>query len=150
MFIDLDNFKVVNDSYGHDVGDTVLRQVAQRLQASMRAEDTVSRRGGDEFLCIMMEARNELDIAKVAGKIIHVISAATEVGDAKLTVKPSVGIAVYPKDGETASALIANADTAMYRAKRTREGYVFFSQIAHRDTKPVPPRGAKARGVSKG
>jgi diguanylate cyclase (GGDEF)-like protein len=98
----------------------------------------------------MMEARNELDIAKVAGKIIHVISAATEVGDAKLTVKPSVGIAVYPKDGETASALIANADTAMYRAKRTREGYVFFSQIAHRDTKPVPPRGAKARGVSKG
>jgi diguanylate cyclase (GGDEF)-like protein len=132
MFIDLDGFKLVNDSYGHDVGDTVLRHVAQRLQGSMRAEDTVSRRGGDEFLCIMMEARNELDIAKVAGKIIHVISAETVVGDAKLTVKPSVGIAVYPKDGETANALIANADTAMYRAKRTREGYVFFSQIAAR------------------
>jgi diguanylate cyclase (GGDEF)-like protein len=99
----------------------------------MRAEDTVSRRGGDEFLCIMMEARNEIDIAKVAGKIIHVISAETEVGDAKLTVKPSVGIAVYPKDGETANALIANADTAMYRAKRTREGYAFF-------TPPPPPR----------
>ena len=132
MFIDLDHFKVVNDSYGHDVGDTVLRHVAQRLQASMRAEDTVSRRGGDEFLCIMMEARNELDIAKVAGKIIHVISAETEVGDAKLTVKASVGIAVYPKDGETANALVANADSAMYRAKRTRKGYVFFSQIAAR------------------
>jgi diguanylate cyclase len=150
MFIDLDNFKIVNDSYGHDVGDTVLRHVAQRLQASMRAEDTVSRRGGDEFLCIMMEARNELDIAKVAGKIIHVISAATEVGDAKLTVKPSVGIAVYPKDGETASALVTNADTAMYRAKRTREGYAFFSQMPHRDTKPVPSRGAKARGITEG
>jgi diguanylate cyclase (GGDEF)-like protein len=133
MFIDLDEFKVVNDSYGHDVGDTVLRHVAQRLRASMRAEDTVSRRGGDEFLCIMMEARNEIDIAKVAGKIIHVISAETEVGDAKLTVRPSVGIAVYPKDGETAIALVTNADTAMYRAKRTREGYAFFTPP------PLPP-----------
>ena len=133
MFIDLDNFKAVNDSYGHDVGDTVLRHVAQRLQASMRAEDTVSRRGGDEFLCIMMEARAELDIAKVAGKIIQVISAETEVGDAKLTVKPSVGIAVYPKDGDTAAALVTNADTAMYRAKRARKGYAFFSDIAAPD-----------------
>jgi predicted signal transduction protein with EAL and GGDEF domain len=68
MFIDLDGFKLVNDSFGHDVGDTVLRNVAQRLQASMRAEDTVSRHGGDEFLCIMMEANDERDIAKVAGK----------------------------------------------------------------------------------
>jgi diguanylate cyclase len=130
MFIDLDNFKAVNDSYGHSVGDTVLRHVAQRLQASMRAEDTVSRRGGDEFLCIMMEARNEFDIAKVAGKIIQVISAETAVGDAKLTVTPSLGIAVYPKDGETASALVTNADTAMYRAKRAQKGYVFFSHPA--------------------
>ena len=130
MFIDLDNFKAVNDSYGHDVGDAVLRHVAQRLQASMRAEDTVSRRGGDEFLCIMMEARTELDIAKVAGKIIQVISAETEVGDTKLTVKPSVGIAVYPRDGDAANALVTNADTAMYRAKRAREGYAFFSHIA--------------------
>jgi diguanylate cyclase len=135
MFIDLDNFKAVNDSYGHDVGDAVLRDVAHRLQASMRAEDTVSRRGGDEFLCIMMEARAELDIAKVAGKIIQVISAETEVGDATLTVKPSVGIAVYPKDGDTAGSLVTNADKAMYRAKRTREGYAFFSHIAA----PSPP-----------
>ena len=138
MFIDLDNFKAVNDSYGHDVGDTVLRHVAQRLQASMRAEDTVSRRGGDEFLCIMMEARAELDIAKVARKIIQVISAETEVGDAKLTVKPSVGIAVYPRDGDTAGALVTNADTAMYRAKRAREGYAFFSHIAAQSPRGMP------------
>ena len=150
MFIDLDDFKAVNDSYGHDVGDTVLRHVALRLQASMRAEDTVSRRGGDEFLCIMMEARNELDIAKVAGKIIQVISEATEVGDAKLTVKPSIGIAVYPNDGKTANALIANADAAMYRAKQTREGYVFFGQIAPLHTMPVPSRGAEEPSVSEG
>lgn len=149
MFIDLDNFKAVNDSCGHEVGDTVLRHVAQRLQASMRAEDTVSRRGGDEFLCIMMEARNELDIAKVAEKIIQVISAETAVGDAKLSVRPSVGIAVYPKDGETANALVANADTAMYRAKRTREGYVFFSHPPA-DTMPVPSSCAKARRITKG
>lgn len=78
----------------------------------------------------MMEARAALDMAKVARKIIQVISAETEVGGAKLTVKPSVGIAVYPKDGDTASALVTNADTAMYRAKRAHEGYAFFSDVA--------------------
>ena len=130
MFIDLDNFKAVNDTYGHEVGDMLLRHVAQRLQSSMRAEDTVSRRSGDEFLCIMMEARNEHDIAKVAGKIINVISAETEVADIKLSVTASVGIAVYPRDGKTANALVTSADNAMYRAKRSREGFVFFSQIA--------------------
>jgi diguanylate cyclase len=150
MFIDLDNFKAINDSNGHEVGDTVLRHVARRLQASMRAEDTVSRRGGDEFVCIMMEARNELDIAKVARKIIQVIAAETKVGDAKLTVKPSVGIAVYPKDGESARVLVTNADTAMYRAKRAAEGYVFFSQIATLHAEPVPSGGAKASGISQG
>jgi diguanylate cyclase (GGDEF)-like protein len=130
MFIDLDGFKLVNDSYGHDVGDTVLRHVAQRLQASMRAEDTVSRHGGDEFLCIMMEANDERDIAKVAVKMINVIAALTEVGDVKVIVKPSIGIAVYPQDGETAKVLVTKADTAMYRAKRTRKGYVFFNHVA--------------------
>jgi diguanylate cyclase (GGDEF)-like protein len=129
MFIDLDGFKLVNDTYGHDVGDAVLRNVAQRLQASMRAEDTVSRHGGDEFLCIMMEANDERDIAKVAGKMINVIATPTEVGDLKLIVKPSIGIAVYPKDGETAKVLVTKADTAMYRAKRTRKGYVFFNDV---------------------
>jgi diguanylate cyclase (GGDEF)-like protein len=130
MFIDLDDFKLVNDSYGHAVGDTLLRHVAQRLQASMRAEDTVSRHGGDEFLCIMMEASDERDIAKVAEKMINVIAAPTEVGDVELIVKPSIGIAVYPKDGETAKVLVTKADTAMYLAKRTRKGYVFFNQVA--------------------
>ena len=129
MFIDLDDFKLINDSYGHDMGDTVLRHVAQRLQASMRTEDTVSRHGGDEFLCIMMEAKDERDIARVAGKMIDVIAAPTEVGDVKLIVKPSIGIAVYPKDGETAKELIAKADTAMYRAKRTCTGYLFFNHV---------------------
>ena len=98
----------------------------------------------------MMEARNELDIAKVAGKIIQVISEATEVGAAKLIVKPSIGIAVYPKDGKTASALIANADAAMYRAKQTREGYVFFGQIAPLHTVPVPSGGAEGSSVTEG
>jgi diguanylate cyclase (GGDEF)-like protein len=135
MFIDLDGFKLVNDSFGHDVGDTVLRRVAQRLQASMRAEDTVSRHGGDEFLCIMMEANDERDIAKVAGKMITVIATPTEVGDVKLIVKPSIGIAVYPKDGETAKELIAKADTAMYRAKRTCTGYLSSSMLARNDAK---------------
>ena len=129
MFIDLDGFKLVNDSYGHDAGDAVLRQVAQRLQGSLRAEDTVSRRGGDEFVCAVMETNDARSIVTVAEKMITVISAATKVGHTTLIVKPSIGIAVYPKDGDTAKALIANADNAMYRAKRARKGYVFFSQL---------------------
>ncbi len=132
MFIDLDKFKLINDSHGHDVGDQVLQQVGQRLKDSMRAEDTVSRRGGDEFLCLMVEADDENNIAIVAQKMIKAISATIDVGAVSLIVRPSIGIAVYPRDGGTAKALVKNADTAMYQAKRTRKGYSIFSQsVAH-------------------
>ena len=128
MFIDLDKFKKVNDSHGHDVGDRILQEVGQRLRGSLRAEDTVSRRGGDEFLCFVVEANDEINSAKIAEKIIRSVSSPIEVAEGiRISVKPSIGIAVYPRDGATVTALTKHADTAMYRAKRSRKGYEFFS-----------------------
>lgn len=130
MFIDLDQFKSINDSYGHHIGDKVLRMVAERLEASLRAVDTVSRLGGDEFVCLMQDVKEEIDVANIAKKIIDAISATCEIEGAKLTVRPSIGIALYPRDGQTPAALLKNADTAMYRAKQNKTGYCFFHQLA--------------------
>ncbi|HTK88299.1 MAG TPA: diguanylate cyclase [Nitrospiraceae bacterium] len=129
MFIDLDQFKSINDSYGHHVGDKVLRMVAKRLEASLRAVDTVSRQGGDEFVCLMQEVKEESNVAKIAEKMISTISATCEIEGVTITVRPSIGIALYPKDGQTPAALLQNADAAMYRAKRNKTGY-FFHQLA--------------------
>jgi diguanylate cyclase (GGDEF)-like protein len=129
MFVDLDNFKSINDTHGHDVGDSVLRTVAMRLKESTRRDDTVSRLGGDEFLYLLMEIRDERDAASIAEKIIAAIQAPCDVGirdpAVRLTVKASVGIAVFPTGGTTVDALIKSADTAMYQAKRTKSGYSF-------------------------
>ena len=127
IFIDLDKFKNINDTYGHDAGDKVLQTVGQRLQDSVRAMDTVCRQGGDEFLYLMLEVQDSLHIAVRAGKMIHTVSAPCEVHGVQLVVEASVGIAIYPGDGETAELLLKNADTAMYKAKQNNEGYSFFS-----------------------
>jgi diguanylate cyclase len=130
MFIDLDRFKSINDSYGHHIGDKVLRMVAERLEASLRAVDTVSRLGGDEFVCLMQEVKEEIDVANIAKKIIGAISATCEIEGATITVRPSIGIALYPKDGQSPAALLKNADAAMYRAKQNKTGYFFFHELA--------------------
>jgi diguanylate cyclase len=132
MFIDLDEFKSINDTYGHDVGDRVLQVVAKRLLAVVRGGDTVSRRGGDEFLFLMLEAKDETNVAKVAAKIIENIGEACEVEGLKLTVRPSIGIAIYPEDGKSPQELLKNADTAMYAAKQQKKGTAFYSQLAVR------------------
>lgn len=137
MFIDLDKFKSINDSYGHDVGDKALQMVAQRLQASLRAEDTVSRYGGDEFLCMISGFEDELHIANIAKKIISNIAEPCEVNGAKITMSPSIGIAVYPPNGETAEVLLKKADAAMYRAKQNHKGYLFVHESAALG-KPAP------------
>src|SRR5271166_586390 len=129
MFIDLDEFKSINDNYGHDVGDRVLQMVANRLLAVVRSGDTVSRRGGDEFLFLMLEAKDEANVAKLAAKIIENIGEACEVEGLKLTVTPSIGIAIYPEDGQSPQELLKNADTAMYAAKQQKKGPSFYSHV---------------------
>jgi len=129
MFIDLDEFKSINDAYGHDVGDRVLQMVAKRLSAVVRSGDTVSRRGGDEFLFLMLEAKDEATVAKLAAKISENIGEACEVEGLKLTVTPSIGIAIYPEDGQSPQELLKNADTAMYAAKQQKKGPSFYSQV---------------------
>jgi diguanylate cyclase (GGDEF)-like protein len=129
MFIDLDAFKSINDRYGHDVGDRVLQLVARRLEALVRGGDTVSRRGGDEFLFLMLEAKDEANAVAFAGTIIERIGEACEVDGASLTVSSSVGIALYPEDGRSAQELLKHADLAMYAAKQQRKGVVLHSQM---------------------
>jgi diguanylate cyclase (GGDEF)-like protein len=128
MFLDLNDFKSINDSYGHHVGDKVLQVISQRLKENTRDDDTVSRHGGDEFLYLLMEIRNAQDIPMIAEKMINVIQEPCDIGIGKLAISPSIGasigISVYPKDGVTADELIKSADKAMYRAKRTGSGYM--------------------------
>jgi diguanylate cyclase len=128
MFIDLDNFKQINDSLGHHTGDRMLRMVAERLEASVRANDTVSRYGGDEFVYLCMGIEKEIDVANIAHKLSDTISAAYEINGTQLAVRLSIGIALYPNDGEAAEVLLKNADAAMYKAKQRKAGVLFCSE----------------------
>ena len=134
MFIDLDNFKQINDSYGHDTGDEVLRTVAERLKSSVRANDTVSRHGGDEFMYLCIGVEKETDVINIARKLSDAISAAIANDGKQFAVQPSIGIALYPTDGEAADVLLKKADAAMYKAKQQKAGILFSSQLAM--TKP--------------
>jgi diguanylate cyclase (GGDEF)-like protein len=129
MFIDLDSFKSINDRHGHDVGDRVLQLVARRLETLVRGGDTVSRRGGDEFLYLMLEAKDEANAVAFAATLIERIGEVCEVDGATLTVSSSVGIALYPEDGRSAQELLKHADLAMYTAKLQRKGVVPHSQM---------------------
>jgi diguanylate cyclase (GGDEF)-like protein len=129
MFIDLDKFKNINDSYGHDAGDEVLRTIARRLKENTRGDDTVSRHSGDEFLYLLMGIRGEQNIALVAEKIIKAIQWPCNVNvrdiSISLRIQASVGISIFPKNGTTAETLIKSADSAMYQAKQNKSGYSF-------------------------
>jgi diguanylate cyclase (GGDEF)-like protein len=118
LFIDLDDFKPVNDDFGHDVGDLLLREVAGRLRRLFRDEDTVSRLGGDEFVVAMHTEPNSGLSQNAAGKIVASLSEPFQVAGRSLTISCSVGIARFPDDGDTADSLIQYADHAMYRAKK--------------------------------
>jgi diguanylate cyclase (GGDEF)-like protein len=129
MFVDLDDFKTINDSYGHDAGDAVLQAIADRLRESTRDDDTVSRHGGDEFLYLLMEVKDEGDVKFIAGKLIEAIQAPCHLvvdgQSISKSIHASIGISLFPKHGTTAEALITQADAAMYEAKRNRSGYSF-------------------------
>jgi diguanylate cyclase (GGDEF)-like protein len=130
LYIDLDGFKPINDRHGHATGDEMLRIVAQRLSHSIRAGDTVCRIGGDEFACLLSRPMGREQLSQLAAKLFDAVSAPLKVGALELQVRPSIGIAVCPTDGETATALLTRADTAMYRAKRRQMGYAFFDRHA--------------------
>jgi diguanylate cyclase (GGDEF)-like protein len=129
MFVDLDDFKIINDTHGHDAGDAVLQAIAQRLTETTRGEDTVSRHGGDEFLYLLTGIRDAANIAKIAQKIVQAVQAPCDIRlrDSTLStsVKASVGISTFPKDGATAEELINSADRAMFRAKQSGSGVAF-------------------------
>jgi diguanylate cyclase (GGDEF)-like protein len=130
LFLDLDNFKQVNDTLGHAVGDQVLMQVAHCLVSAMRAGDTVSRHGGDEFLILLPELTHAGDAALVADKVLATLSSAGEVGDHVFPLTASIGISVYPAHGDDADTLIDRADTAMYFAKKNQLGKFFYQTFA--------------------
>ncbi|KJU82661.1 response regulator receiver modulated diguanylate cyclase/phosphodiesterase with PAS/PAC sensor(s) [Candidatus Magnetobacterium bavaricum] len=118
MFLDLDRFKLVNDTLGHDVGDLLLKEVAQRLQGLLRKSDTVARMGGDEFTIILTAITDELDVTMVAQKVIEIVSQPFHLRGHECSIGTSIGISLYPHDGQTIDTLMGNADTAMYIAKR--------------------------------
>jgi diguanylate cyclase (GGDEF)-like protein/PAS domain S-box-containing protein len=129
LFLDLDRFKTINDSLGHAAGDSLLQSVSKRLLASIRRSDTVSRQGGDEFVILLSEITHPEDAATSARQILHSLSAPHSVGGQDLHVLGSIGISLYPEDGQDAEALIKNADTAMYHAKENgRNNFQFFKQ----------------------
>ena len=129
MFIDLNDFKKINDTYGHDAGDTVLKTIASRLTQRVRDDDTVSRHGGDEFLYLLTAVNDEGDLPAIAEKIIASIQepCSVNVGDVSVhsSTGASVGIAIFPKNGNTAEILIQKADKAMYQAKTSKSRYAF-------------------------
>jgi len=127
IFLDLDHFKYINDSLGHATGDKLLQAVSKRLLAGLRGSDTVSRQGGDEFVILLSEIADPEDVAASARKILLLLNAPHSIGGQDLLIGGSIGISVYPADGEDAETLIKNADTAMYRAKeRGRNNFQFF------------------------
>jgi diguanylate cyclase (GGDEF)-like protein len=126
LYLDLDEFKPVNDQHGHAVGDLLLREVALRLQASVRAEDTVSRFGGDEFGITLARVDRPEDCSQVAAKILAAMAEPFDLGQGIRThISASVGAALFPEHGHDAATLVAHADAAMYTAKK--EGKRRFS-----------------------
>lgn len=119
LFIDVDEFKGINDTHGHDVGDKVLCMVADRLRSAVRDEDMISRWGGDEFACILLEVAQESDVILIAEDMAARIAEDRGFDESGLTVRVSIGVALYPADGETSETLLKSADTAMYSAKGT-------------------------------
>ncbi|HUY03901.1 MAG TPA: EAL domain-containing protein, partial [Rhodocyclaceae bacterium] len=135
LFVDLDNFKVVNDTLGHSLGDALLQEVSRRLAACLRDTDTVGRLGGDEFGIILPEIGTSEDAAMVAAKVIESCQQPYLIGGNELFVSASVGITLFPDDAADSEALIRNADTAMYRAKDLgRNTYQFFTAQMNRNT----------------
>jgi diguanylate cyclase (GGDEF)-like protein len=143
LFLDLDHFKPINDSLGHAVGDEVLKAVARCVASAVREADTVSRHGGDEFLILLGEVSQPADAELIAGKLIAAIAEPCRVGGHVLQLSASIGISLYPDDGEDIDLLIREADNAMYRAKRNGPGSYAFHGAAAAGNKQEQIRGSR-------
>jgi two-component system cell cycle response regulator len=119
MYLDLDGFKQINDTLGHDAGDTLLCLVAARLVSAVRQEDTVARLGGDEFVIALSELTQNDDVAKLAAKVILAVSQPYSIQGGDVSITASIGVSIYPAHGEDADTLMKNADIALYEAKHT-------------------------------
>ncbi len=134
VFIDLDNFKFVNDSLGHNAGDELLKIIAERMVDSVRAADTVVRLGGDEFVILLLDQPNSDIVCETVEKLKTVIAETVQVKGHDFKVTASIGVATYPNDGTDADSLLANADAAMYRAKETgRDNFQFYTQSLNKE-----------------
>jgi diguanylate cyclase (GGDEF)-like protein len=132
MFIDLDDFKKVNDSLGHGVGDKLLQSIAERLRASVRRSDTIGRLGGDEFVVLLAQIEHAEDAACSARKILRTLTAPYIIDNKNLDINVSIGVSAYPGDGQDAESLINRADNALYDAKQSgRNNYQFFRREMH-------------------
>ena len=128
MFLDLDHFKDINDSLGHNIGDRLLIEVSKKLQSVLRAEDIIARFGGDEFLFLLPNITN-LSASQIAQKLLHVITDTFSLDEHQLKISGSIGISLFPADGSNFETLYKNADTAMYRAKQDgRNNFCFFTE----------------------
>src|SRR5688500_16953448 len=126
LLVRLDDFRQVNDTLGHDAGDTVLREVALRLAGCVRKADTLARAGADEFALVVCDLRDEGDCRIVAGKLLQVLAPEFRIGARRVRLAVSVGISLFPSDGGDGEALLRNADAAMYRAKQLGRNQVRF------------------------
>ena len=139
LFVDLDRFKPVNDSYGHRIGDELLKRVARRLKNCVRKEDTVARTGGDEFVIVLGDISHATDAASISRKVLEELTRPFHVEGNELGISCSIGISVFPEDGRDIATLMVNADKAMYHAKSTgRSNFRFFSpQMNAAGSQPV-------------
>ena len=129
LFIDMDRFKPINDTHGHEAGDAVLKEIARRLKACVRAEDTVGRLGGDEFVGVLSHVHDSSDAGQAARHIIDLLNQPYYIAGLEVDTSPSIGIALYPDDGADMEQLIRNADIAMYHAKeKGRNNFQFYTQ----------------------
>lgn len=129
LFLDLDNFKIVNDTMGHQFGDSLLVEISQRLKSALRESDTLARLGGDEFLVLLPRADTADEVEQVGRRLLNAIEKMIKLESQEIYVRCSIGVAFFPEDGDTTEALMANADNAMYQAKRSKEESIcFFAQ----------------------
>jgi len=134
LYLDLDQFKRVNDTLGHEIGDVLLQEIANRLRGCVRKEDTVGRPGGDEFTILLYDIRTPTDASLVAEKILKRLREPLSISGHQLVITPSVGIAIIPDDGMEPNLLMKNSDLAMYRAKDNgRNNYQFYSEEMNTD-----------------